>query len=89
MRCGVGLDHDDDDDDEERHERVVEAGKDSGMDILQATSVSAGGSGKKADMKVSICTDTPAGIRYIPKVQYSTGHRSHGGHSQGGWQLGG
>lgn len=47
MRCGVGLDHDDDDDDEERHERVVEAGKDSGMDILQATSVSAGGSGKK------------------------------------------
>lgn len=47
MRCGVGLDHDDDDDDEERHERVVEAGKDSSMDILQATSVSAGGSGIK------------------------------------------
>lgn len=31
MRCGVGLDHDDDDDDEERHERMVEAGKDSGL----------------------------------------------------------
>lgn len=54
MRCGVGLDHDDDDDDEERHERVVEAGKNSGMDILQATSVSAGGSGKKQTWRSSI-----------------------------------
>lgn len=25
-------------------------------------------------MEVRICTDTAAGIRYIPKVQYSTGH---------------
>lgn len=67
MRCGVGLDHDDDDDDEERHERVVEAGKDSGMDILQAGNISISGwQWEKADMKVSICTDTPAGIRYIP-----------------------
>lgn len=69
MRCGVGLDHDDDDDDEERHERVVEAGKDSGMDILQATSVSTGGSGKKQTWRSEVCTDRPAGIRYIPKVQ--------------------